>query len=452
MRQEFDREIDALLRRTAARAAASDATSAAAQAAPHLDADERAAFAENALPAAARIAYVAHLADCAECRRAVAGLTASSGVAAGLVAAKASDEPAASKVRETEAVGWRAWLSALFAPRALRFVAPALALCLVGVVSYIAMRSGGLDNMTASRAPAPDAAPISAGATSNSETGSGATTGTATSSNPNASGEGAPAGLLGSAEEAGEGRASADSTGARPVTRAETGAAEAAADAGPRADQRAAGEERPAGSASEVALAATQAEPQTVAPVTPPNAAETSPEEKREENDRARNNSYVTDNSEAERANSRLNQIRGIENQQMPDGGRNQQRSSRGAGGSTAAPPPPPAARESAKLKSVPPASNNTARARRSEGRDAADENSAANEAETRSVEGRRFRRQGGAWVDVNYRDTLPTTGVRRGTAAYRALVAELPEVGRVAERLSGEVVVVARGRAYRIR
>jgi 3-hydroxyisobutyrate dehydrogenase-like beta-hydroxyacid dehydrogenase len=46
----------------------------------------------------------------------------------------------------------------------------------------------------------------------------------------------------------------------------------------------------------------------------------------------------------------------------------------------------------------------------------------------------------------------MRSTGVRRGTEAFRALVADVPAVGRVAEALSGEVVVVVGGRAYRIR
>lgn len=65
---------------------------------------------------------------------------------------------------------------------------------------------------------------------------------------------------------------------------------------------------------------------------------------------------------------------------------------------------------------------------------------------------GHRFRREGGAWVDVNFKSSMPQTGVRRGTEAFRALVADIPEVGRVAEQVNGEVVVVIRGHAYRIR
>jgi hypothetical protein len=52
----------------------------------------------------------------------------------------------------------------------------------------------------------------------------------------------------------------------------------------------------------------------------------------------------------------------------------------------------------------------------------------------------------------VNYKSSMSSTGVRRGTEPFRALVADVPEVGRVAEAISGEVIVVVRGRAYRIR
>ena len=71
---------------------------------------------------------------------------------------------------------------------------------------------------------------------------------------------------------------------------------------------------------------------------------------------------------------------------------------------------------------------------------------------DTRTAAGHRFHREGNAWVDVNYKSSMPSTGVRRGTDAFRALVADVPEVGRVAEALGGEVIVVVGGRAYRIR
>jgi hypothetical protein len=81
-----------------------------------------------------------------------------------------------------------------------------------------------------------------------------------------------------------------------------------------------------------------------------------------------------------------------------------------------------------------------------------AEDDEAVRVGETRAAAGHRFRREGSAWVDVNYRPSMASTGVRRGSEAFRALVADIPVIGRVAGQLGGEVVVVVGGRAYRIR
>jgi septal ring factor EnvC (AmiA/AmiB activator) len=97
--------------------------------------------------------------------------------------------------------------------------------------------------------------------------------------------------------------------------------------------------------------------------------------------------------------------------------------------------------------------------ARRARG---ADENRAAEDSrrrdgdessdETRTVAGRKFRRQGGAWIDTSYNAGQPFTTVRRNSEQFRALVADEPELRRIAGALGGEVTVVWKGRAYRIR
>jgi len=69
MELDFDKEIDALLRRSGSRAGPDAPVTAASAASNHLDADEIAAFAENAVPAPTRLIYVGHLADCSQCRR-----------------------------------------------------------------------------------------------------------------------------------------------------------------------------------------------------------------------------------------------------------------------------------------------------------------------------------------------------------------------------------------------
>ena len=71
---------------------------------------------------------------------------------------------------------------------------------------------------------------------------------------------------------------------------------------------------------------------------------------------------------------------------------------------------------------------------------------------ETRSVAGRRFRKQRGIWVDTAYNSASPTVNVTRGSEQYRALVADEPTIKTIAEQLDGQVIVVLKGRAYRIR
>ena len=71
---------------------------------------------------------------------------------------------------------------------------------------------------------------------------------------------------------------------------------------------------------------------------------------------------------------------------------------------------------------------------------------------ETRSIGGRKFRRQQGAWVDTAYKSGQATVNVRRDSEQWRALVADEPGLRRIADALGGEVIVVWKGRAYRIK
>jgi cytoskeletal protein RodZ len=73
-------------------------------------------------------------------------------------------------------------------------------------------------------------------------------------------------------------------------------------------------------------------------------------------------------------------------------------------------------------------------------------------ETETRGVAGRQFRRQGNAWVDTAYDSSRATINVARGSEQFRALIADEPGLRDIVNRLGGEVIVVWKGRAYRIR
>ena len=70
MELEFDKEIDALLRKAKR---GSPAAAGVPVATGHLDADALAAFAENALPEQSRAASIAHMADCDTCRTMLSG-------------------------------------------------------------------------------------------------------------------------------------------------------------------------------------------------------------------------------------------------------------------------------------------------------------------------------------------------------------------------------------------
>ncbi len=75
-----------------------------------------------------------------------------------------------------------------------------------------------------------------------------------------------------------------------------------------------------------------------------------------------------------------------------------------------------------------------------------------AEDTPTRLVGGRRFKRVNNAWVDTAYESAIETINVVRDSEQYRALVGDEPTLRTIAEQLAGEVIVVWRGRAYRIR
>ncbi len=451
MREGFDKEIDSLLRRTArAPTGARGNGAGASRPDSHLDADELAAFAEGALPEAARMSAVSHLADCGECRTHAVNLTRAAGVEAKLEKSAAG---ASSTARESKPA--RGWLAALFAPRALRYVAPAFALCLVAAVSFVALRSrsdrGLVSLQESNRAgartsittthdnsqPLPEAPSTSGGA----------------SANANAS----PA-TTGASEAPRDDKSAADTYVPKPENKdAKEDAPDGSAASTPAkeksvgADAGAAGSPPPPAKEEEDKPASGAPAPTEMAKSAP---SDNLPAPKYAEQHMkagpppspAQNNDEVASNEQSQK---RAGQQRGLE-VQSPDGGaRNQSRAAANnsaSGGALAGAMRDD--RESSVRRESPPAAKR--------GRSGQDADSSAGRTntveESRSVAGHRFRRDGDAWVDVNYKTSMSSTGVRRGTDAYRGLVADIPELGRIAEALGGEVLVVVRGRAYRIR
>ena len=84
------------------------------------------------------------------------------------------------------------------------------------------------------------------------------------------------------------------------------------------------------------------------------------------------------------------------------------------------------------------------AEAPKSEGRKAGED-----ESETRSAGGHKFRRQGNAWVDQKFKPSLWIKSVARGSDEFSALDSGLRSI---AQQISGEVIVVWKGKAYLIK
>jgi hypothetical protein len=396
----------------------------------HLDADEMNAYAEGALPAAARARYISHLADCDQCRTLVARLTIAANV-------PLEDRESIAEQSTLPASSWREWLAALFAPPMIRYGATALALlCVVGV-AFLAIRqqraSRQNDGPTfvarndqregqSASAVKPEAGQQSAPPQS-SPVVTGNEPAPVSPGDNKAVRADAPADA-----EAGKSEKEDNGLLAKEKSRANT---QPSLEAAPRpanepAQQQAARDE----GGSEVVLDGR-------ASAAPPSAATTTPSDSVS---RVQERGAEADNQGENRKDGAMSD--------------DSQRARRPANNT--------AARETEEIvtatKSAPSTEARRRPARRAEpgtavggaGSGGADL-AAAKPAETRSVSGRQFRRQGGAWVDTAYASGRATVNVTRGSEQYRALVADEPPLRTIAEQLGGEVIVVWKGRAYRI-
>lgn len=69
-------------------------------------------------------------------------------------------------------------------------------------------------------------------------------------------------------------------------------------------------------------------------------------------------------------------------------------------------------------------------------------------EAPTRSVGGRKFRKQGGAWIDQKYKSSMMLISVSRESDDYNKLDSGLRSI---AQQLGGQAIIVWKGKAYKI-
>lgn len=396
MKQADKNDVDLLLRKLARGAASASGApevnerELAVGVGAHLDADELSSFAEGVLPAATRTQYLAHLADCDRCRGVVAQLTLASG-------ARSSE-----RIRDREAHesgGWWRSIAALFTPSVLRYAVPALGLFAVIVVGIAVLRQPGSEFLAKREQPGPSARTEVKRLPAEGE-------GNSAAAVPSEQGPGQSQ-VEAKIRETKTGKndrqvSSTESTTSAADSKAKDSAANASANGGA---------ERSPSAAKPGAAAAPATE--TAETIQKREGAE-------EEKQSAESRSATTRRAEADK-----------ENRADEERARNQ-----------------PAV---AKTQSALPVNGRGGYLDLKPSGSAAAKK-AGNETETRNAGGRRFRRQGSIWVDIAYEAGRSTTDVARGSEQYRALVADEPGIGSIAEQLSGEVIIVWKGRAYRIR
>lgn len=358
----------------------------------HLDADEMAAFAENAMPQGARALHLAHIADCDRCRKILSNLIA--------INAEAEPEGAAAVVPFLPGVPW---YRKFFVFPNLAYAMASLILFFGGLVAlslYQGLRNGGdtavsqMDQGEAVRGPMAPTEPLA----SNTAGTANVSTNTAISTS----------------------NANAANAASAPAGASNLSLARAAnvATAAPRSENEVA-------SAAEASPSTTDAIVSGDAPKPPQPAVAAPPPPKDDgsakEHDVARQ--VAEEDSERKRSAS-LSAKRKRENLAL-DGAelRNVPRTQ--AGGVAKVTPGPTRDMQ----QTFPNRSDNTFNLK------------------SRRVGGKDFEFRNGAWYDTAYRNQA-TTNVRRGTEEYRKLDGGLRSI---AENLGGVVVVVSGGKAYRI-
>lgn len=387
MKQETNKEMDLLLRRLGRRKDAGPST-----AEDHLDADELSAYVENVLPAAARARYTEHLIECSRCRRVVAQLSSSAGVVTAPEAVAVSAPSALKK-----------FLASLFTPMVLRYAAPALGLIVVAVIGVVVLRRNETGKfVTQVHQPEP------------------------LSNNSSAPATAAPSVAPGSGLYSDEQNANATAN-ARPNKQADSNKPVAAPP--PNA---------PPTVTSVDGAVSPQATPQKSDQASAANEPPSPP---------AAKPAATTDEKQIRDAEARKKEAQEVPAVQPSadtafQASREEARQNKDVVGERARSPKAKAASPMTGAASI-------AKIQRGDADKATEDKD--DSAETRTVAGRRFRKERGIWIDTAYESSTKTTDVTRGSEQYRGLVADEPAIKTIADRLDGEIIVVWKGRAYRI-
>jgi len=404
MRQETNNEIDLLLRRMSRQNGGSLRDGEAHE--QHLDADELSSYAQNALPPAARARYMEHVADCSMCRKLVTELSLSLGATA--VAAAPVEAVA-------EASGLKKFLASLFSPMVLRYAVPALGLIVVAAIGFVILRQRGEDGFVAQLDSKQNSTPVT--------TAPGAA---APTSSPNTVAPGYmqpdQSGRVANLKEAPpkSGEVAGDVAGAGP------------------------GAVAPA--PAPVATPA-RTEDTVVATAQPTIAAEPPPAklDAVTENETQKKQEQKSKDAVAKKAAEPTVAV------QAADTPVKTTRANEPARDNNTAPQTGAERADESKREAMPVQRSGTFGGVTSAGRRARAQTD-KDDAETRTVSGRRFRKERGIWTDTAYDSSTPIMSVARNSERFRSLVADEPEIKKIAEQLDGEVIVVWKGRAYRIR
>lgn len=128
MKVDFDKQIDTILRDLAKENSFTETSPIS-----HLDADELSAFAENVLPAKARLRAMEHLADCSNCRKILTTFFS--------LNPEAESETIHEEVKTIAAIPPIPWYRQLFAFPTISYAMGALALVLTGMIGFLVLQS-----------------------------------------------------------------------------------------------------------------------------------------------------------------------------------------------------------------------------------------------------------------------------------------------------------------------
>ena len=410
-----DAQIDLLLKRHAQRAPRD-------RAGEHLDADELNAFAEGVVPATTRARFVSHLANCDDCRELATQLVVASGISSTLSVASGPTEHVTS---------WSKKLIALFAPARLRYAAFAVVLLAAAAVTFVALR-----NQSTRQLPADVSAPSQAEI---------------------------------EVKQSQQAKSDVD-TNSKTIAKSRSVVPQPtpAPNAGTKRDESAVAQTtQPA--LAKPGISGIVSSPEVTTKKAEPRAAETVPsfapqppgEAERAQNrsrDQQSIGSLASRKDESANTNfgaldrTRSNVFRGNQNnteEKERSANDQPQASARRATADKSL-----ASGRETDTASINSRSVNELRIETPKTKEAAKKaptpakNVSEDIPETRAVGGRKFRRQDSVWVDTKFKSSMSVRNVSRGSDDYRALNSV---VRAIAEQLGGDVIVVSKGKAYRI-